>query len=1178
MSLVAWYPLNNTIANKGTGEFNLAATPSFTSNGKTSKYCAIHSGTSGATSCMTSETLSLSNTSPISIACWVYMGSYASTGANLNGIISNHNHSLNSDKAAGFGLTLRNIGNAFQVSCSTPYGSTISGRTYSQIHSANTFGTGSWNHIAMVYDGTCIRLYLNGVEQTICYEGSSTGLKYYTFTATPSSNNPIGIFCWSTGYGDYSGDMRIQDARVYDHALSLVEIKKLSKALALHYSFEDLYKEVDYIESTGTQWIDTGIKPSTTLRGEIDLLPNTGYIAERAILGSTWSASGYFLMFYQSKVRFHSRNLVFDTSPTVTNSRMHIKFYSRSLTNNCLSVNKIDIQSAADYGDTSDSSANIKIFDAEQASLRGVFKLYSCKFYDGDTLIRDFIPVVRQTDGIAGLYDKINNRFYTNAGSGVFNYPEENNLYNTSILVNFQNLGNNTIGNTRTDTRTYFNFQAQTWAGSTFVASVINEAPTRGNRYRYILDESNMASNITRIRLKHNGSSADIDIGYINIDHRKSYAISFEVIADNPTGVNGIQIKDLIVSEIGTVHDLSGNSTDAYLQKTYNFSPNNSSVGEFSIRNVSGDSDTRINTTLNPSFINNGTIAFWYRKDSSAFNYNGGHFLVATQSPGNWFGATTDGAPFCDNCSYGTFYLDGVAGANSNVQDTNWHFYAYTGVNLSSWSSFSMQSHGDTSWLYRGDVADFKIYNSSLSLEEIKELYNTKLIMDKSGNLYCEKFIKRDDTIILPSKQGIISAKAISNKSSNIKLSRDYEEIDYVEFTGGQIINTGVTFAASGSLPIVIDAEVTPKDSTGINQCLAGCGNNLWNGPVMMNFCNNNLEFGTGGYTVIGAYTPNVRMSIKSIFSSNLQLHFKDGALFYRDTSKTFAASPCPLYIGDFNFGNSVHGNTSWKGKLHKIKIYAKNILVRDYIPVKRKSDGAVGVLDKVTGNFTAVACYYTELEYIESTGTQYINPGIGFVNGNSFTFEARCQYPSSTTTTGFGHHRAGISCTNGLLKVGYAQTSFNATAWNTAKIEWSSGNASSTLNQSSYVNGSLVAVNTTEPYDANPYLLFAMCSWGNSTGVPPYSYEKVRISNVKLYVGNIIKRDFVSVRRSDGVLGMYDKVTETFYTNSGSGTFSAGAAKSSIIFPSNAITIISAKNIYEGMGASVAPVKMKIF
>ena len=47
-------------------------------------------------------------------------------------------------------------------------------------------------------------------------------------------------------------------------------------------------------------------------------------------------------------------------------------------------------------------------------------KLYSCKIYDNGTLIRDFVPAKRMSDNVYGLWDKVNEVLYENAGTGTF--------------------------------------------------------------------------------------------------------------------------------------------------------------------------------------------------------------------------------------------------------------------------------------------------------------------------------------------------------------------------------------------------------------------------------------------------------------------------------------------------------------------------------------------------------------------------------------------------------------------------------------------------------------------------------------------------------------------------------------------------------------------------------------
>lgn len=50
-------------------------------------------------------------------------------------------------------------------------------------------------------------------------------------------------------------------------------------------------------------------------------------------------------------------------------------------------------------------------------------KLYSCKIYKDDVLVRDMIPAKDEV-GNAGLYDKVEGKFYYNVGTGSFGIPE----------------------------------------------------------------------------------------------------------------------------------------------------------------------------------------------------------------------------------------------------------------------------------------------------------------------------------------------------------------------------------------------------------------------------------------------------------------------------------------------------------------------------------------------------------------------------------------------------------------------------------------------------------------------------------------------------------------------------------------------------------------------------------
>jgi hypothetical protein len=67
------------------------------------------------------------------------------------------------------------------------------------------------------------------------------------------------------------------------------------------------------------------------------------------------------------------------------------------------------------------------------------YKLKRFKIWDSETLVRDFVPVKRNSDDVVGLYDVVNDTFYTNAGSGTFIAGKEfdgNGIVNTKLKVN----------------------------------------------------------------------------------------------------------------------------------------------------------------------------------------------------------------------------------------------------------------------------------------------------------------------------------------------------------------------------------------------------------------------------------------------------------------------------------------------------------------------------------------------------------------------------------------------------------------------------------------------------------------------------------------------------------------------------------------------------------------------
>jgi hypothetical protein len=128
-------------------------------------------------------------------------------------------------------------------------------------------------------------------------------------------------------------------------------------------------------------------------------------------------------------------------------------------------------------------------------------------------------------------------------------------------------------------------------------------------------------------------------------------------------------------------------------------------------------------------------------------DWNDGNFLIMTPDrtrESGWLGATSRGSAPTNNsnCHWHNWYYDGILQNESNEQDTEWHFYCATDVDISNWTTLQIHSHGDDNWKYRGKIADFRIYNSVLSPEDVKDLYNCGGRISNLGDALTGEFIE----------------------------------------------------------------------------------------------------------------------------------------------------------------------------------------------------------------------------------------------------------------------------------------------------------------------------------------------------------------------------------------------------------------------------------------------------
>ncbi|MDH5184865.1 MAG: LamG domain-containing protein, partial [Gammaproteobacteria bacterium] len=226
MSLVAWYPFNNNYVTLKDQSFsgndlqylNIANNISSSSNGLLGS-CARRTLLNTSDLYRAVDKVDLGD--EFTFACWVYP-TECHVGT-ANGVVTNHSHVGNT----GSGITLKYISATdFRLSCNTGTGTS---RTYHTYYGTTNIYN-KWSHVAVRYKDGEFTLWVNGViELTFAY-------------AQYNVEDYLDIFNWSTtnsSSGSYRPVCRINDVRVYDHAISTREMKELARGRFLHYTFED---------------------------------------------------------------------------------------------------------------------------------------------------------------------------------------------------------------------------------------------------------------------------------------------------------------------------------------------------------------------------------------------------------------------------------------------------------------------------------------------------------------------------------------------------------------------------------------------------------------------------------------------------------------------------------------------------------------------------------------------------------------------------------------------------------------------------------------------------------------------------------------------------------------------------------------------------------------------------
>ena len=357
-----------------------------------------------------------------------------------------------------------------------------------------------------------------------------------------------------------------------------------------------------------------------------------------------------------------------------------------------------------------------------------------------------------------------------------------------------------------------------------------------------------------------------------------------------------------------------------------------------------------------------------------------------------------------------------------------------------------------------------------------------------------------------------------------------YTEVDYIETTGEQYIDTEYVFKNKPKVigEIMINSA-SDMDIMGNNNARAGC--------FIINYENLNFyyRYSETSYTLFKTNT-SIKIWHNFEFSDKLII---DGIEKGSVSSYDFSSNTQNFLIGKAR-------NKYSFARFKRIIIYDGDEIVRDLIPVYRENDNKSGMFDTVNKKFytskTDKDFYYeinnkekelpnkdSELEYIESTGEQYIDTGYVFRNKPKVIGEIMITSSTNMDIMGNNNLRAGcfiINYENLNFYYRYSDASYTLFRTNTSIKTWHNFEFSDKLIIDGIEKGGI------NSYDFSSNTQSFLIGKGRIFGL-------AKFKEIKMYDGDELVRDLVPYYKKDiNKVGMLDKVQNVFYENQGTGEF----------------------------------------
>ena len=384
-----------------------------------------------------------------------------------------------------------------------------------------------------------------------------------------------------------------------------------------------------------------------------------------------------------------------------------------------------------------------------------------------------------------------------------------------------------------------------------------------------------------------------------------------------------------------------------------------------------------------------------------------------------------------------------------------------------------------------------------------------------------------------------------------------YRELEYLESTGTQWVDTGIV----GSSNISVDILYKPTNVSSSSHIFGARNESAVGNGFGVGLISDQFVFDYNGR--VTASNVNVYDIVKYRIVKDKQNNslYADGSLVFStpNTASTFTTT-ATISLFSMRTNTAIPSSTR-TGNIYYCKIYDNGTLVRDFIPVLDFNNTPC-MYDKVTdayyynqgtGSFNySLKGYYCEVEYLESTGTQYIDTG--FVGNQNTRIHTKIKLSANEgqTTAIFGSRILSSStvsrsfyayCVYSTIAPAYRiQYGYGTQTYNdTANVDFTNPIDFDFDKRVVRVNGTTVKTFTASTFTNPSTILLFNCHTGTSGTDVDTRYNVSRLYYSQIYDNGTLVRDFIPVLDWNMTPCLYDRVSGTKFYNAGTGEFSYG-------------------------------------